>query len=206
MKANTIAMIAAACGLLGASCVGPASRDGSGRYSSTYDSENTRLDSAEKRRGLPEWDHVSYWQGGGSGEPRIEIDLNRQIASFYRGGTLAGVSVASSGREGFKTPPGTFTITQKSPDHRSNLYGDYVNSSGEVVRENVDVRKDDKPEGTSFRGAPMPKFMRFNHGIGMHAGYLPGYPASHGCVRLPPKMADHFFEAAGIGTKVVVKR
>lgn len=162
--------------------------------------------SRSDRAGTPAWDNLSHWSGGGSGKPRIEIDLSSQTASFYRDDQLVGISVASSGREGYNTPPGTFTITQKSPDHRSNLYGDYVDSQGRVVKENVDVREDKKPAGTTFLGAPMPKFMRFNKGIGMHAGYLPGYPASHGCVRLPPAMANHFYDNADIGTKVVVKK
>ena len=51
----------------------------------------------------------------------------------------------------------------------------------------------------------MPHFLRFNYGIGMHAGYLPGYAASHGCVRMPKSMAQKFFEHSEIGTPVIVK-
>ena len=51
--------------------------------------------------------------------------------------------------------------------------------------ENVEADKDPRPRGTAFRGASMPYFLRIHGGIGMHAGYLPGYPASHGCIRLP---------------------
>ena len=58
--------------------------------------------------------------------------------------------------------------------------------------ENVDLTKDRPPRGTVFRGAPMRYFLRVHGGIGMHAGYLPGYPASHGCIRLPKQMAAHF--------------
>ncbi|CAN5202588.1 hypothetical protein BH23VER1_BH23VER1_16480 [soil metagenome] len=166
----------------------------------------TKHASPERRSGLPEWDRTSYWDGGGAtGEPRIEISLGQQRAEFYRGDQIVGVSVASTGREGFNTPPGKFRITEKSPDHRSNLYGSYVDDQGNVVAADVDVRKDKKPSGTSFLGAPMPNFLRFNRGIGMHAGFLPGYAASHGCVRLPPKMAQHFYDNVGVGTTVVVK-
>lgn len=159
-----------------------------------------------KPEGLPPWDNTSYWSGADNveGAPMVKIDLRRQIAEFYKGDNLVGVSVASSGREGFNTPAGTFKITQKSPDHRSNLFGNYVDDTGKVVVADVDVRKDSKPPGTKFVGAPMPYFLRFNKGIGMHAGYLPGYPASHGCVRLPPKMARHFYDNVSNGTKVVV--
>jgi lipoprotein-anchoring transpeptidase ErfK/SrfK len=160
---------------------------------------------ATRDAGLPPWDNVSYWDGQGlNGPARVEIDLRAQRAYFYKGGKLAGVSTVSTGREGYNTPPGTFRITQKNPDHRSNLFGDYVDADGNVIVKDVDARKDLAPPGTKFLGAPMPNFMRFHGGIGMHAGYLPGYAASHGCVRLPPKMARHFFNNVSVGTPVTV--
>jgi len=72
------------------------------------------------------------------------------------------------------------------------------------VTQNVENNKDPKPQGTVFRGAPMPYFLRVHGGIGMHAGYLPGYPASHGCIRLPKEMALKFFEDAPVGTPVEI--
>jgi len=151
------------------------------------------------------WDSVSHWDGEGvRGEPRIRIDLGEQRAYFYKGAELVGVSVVSSGREGFGTPAGQFKVSQKNIDHRSNLYGDYVDGAGNVVRKNVDMRKDPKPPGTIFRGAPMPYFLRIHGGVGMHAGFLPGYPASHGCIRLPKHMARHFFDNVQAGTPVEV--
>jgi hypothetical protein len=72
--------------------------------------------------------------------------------------------------------------------------------------ENVDVTKDRRPRGTVFLGAPMPYFLRIHGGIGMHAGYLPGYPASHGCIRLPKQMAVHFFQNATIDTPVAIRQ
>jgi L,D-transpeptidase catalytic domain len=150
-------------------------------------------------------DNTFCWDGDGLSCPaEVRIDLDEQRAYFYKGGKLAGISTVSTGRDGYCTPPGTFRITQKQPHHRSNLYGSYVNGDGDVVATDVDVRKDPAPPGTKFLGAPMPNFMRFNGGIGMHAGYLPGYAASHGCVRLPPKMARHFFDNVSIGTPVTV--
>jgi lipoprotein-anchoring transpeptidase ErfK/SrfK len=153
-----------------------------------------------------EGDEVSYWNDGVSGgKPKIIIDLNDQRAYFYRGSRTVGVSIVSTGREGYDTPSGEFRVVEKDPTHVSSIYGDYVDRSGQVVVENVDANKDARPRGTIFRGAPMPYFMRIHGGIGMHAGYLPGYPASHGCIRLPKEMAIHFYENAAVGTPVVVR-
>lgn len=150
---------------------------------------------------------ATFWNGDHlSGAPSIRIDLRTQRAYFYKGNELAGVSPVSTGRPGYETPTGSFRITQKSPHHRSNLYGDYVDANGNVVLPNVDIRRDKAPPGATFRGASMPNFLRFNDAVGMHAGHLPGYPASSGCVRLPADMARHFFEHAPAGTPVVVVR
>ena len=152
-------------------------------------------------------DGMSYWNDTGSGgKPRIVIDLEQQRAYFYRGDTIVGMSIVSTGREGYDTPPGDFRITQKDLAHVSSIYGDYVDRGGQVVMENVDLTKDRPPHGTVFRGAPMPYFLRIHGGIGMHAGYLPGYPASHGCIRLPKQMAFHFFQNATIGTHVAIRQ
>jgi lipoprotein-anchoring transpeptidase ErfK/SrfK len=70
--------------------------------------------------------------------------------------------------------------------------------------ENVDVTRDHPDPGTHFMGARMPYFLRFSGGAGLHAGYLPGFPDSHGCVRLPDNMARLFFENAPSGTPVRV--
>ncbi len=148
----------------------------------------------------------SYWNGDRvKGAPSIRIVISEQRAYFYKGGQLVGESTISSGKKGFETPPGHYKVIQKDKDHVSNMYGDYVDDDGYVVRKNVDVTKDPLPEGTSFEGAKMPFFLRFTGGYGMHAGHLPGYAASHGCVRMPTAMAEHFFEAAEIGTPVTVE-
>jgi len=147
----------------------------------------------------------SYWIGDGvTGAPSIKIVISEQRAYFYKGGKLVGESIISSGKKGFGTPPGTYKVIQKDLNHVSNMYGDYVDASGEVVKKNVDATKDPVPAGATFKGAKMPYFMRFTGGYGMHAGYLPGYPASHGCVRMPLSMAEHFFDAADEGTPVTV--
>ena len=155
----------------------------------------------------PEYgDEISYWDDKGSGgKPRIVIDLNEQRAYFYRGNKTVGISIVSTGREGYDTPSGEFRVTEKDPTHVSSIYGDYVDRSGQVMVENVDVTKDRRPRGAVFRGAPMPYFLRIHGSIGMHAGYLPGYPASHGCIRLPKAMAIRFYRNAAVGTPVVIR-
>jgi hypothetical protein len=151
------------------------------------------------------FDDVSYWDGDGvAGSPSIRIALGEQRAYFYKGGELVGVSTLSSGREGYDTPTGNYKIIQKSKDHKSNLYGDYVDSYGSIIQKDVAVRKDPKPPGAIFDGASMPYFMRIVGGVGMHAGFLPGYPASHGCIRMPEFMAAKFFANVSVGTPVTV--
>jgi lipoprotein-anchoring transpeptidase ErfK/SrfK len=150
-------------------------------------------------------DTISYWEGDGvSGSPSIKIKLSEQRAYFYKGGQLVGISQLSTGREGMGTTTGSFKIIQKDQNHVSSQYGDYVDSADNVVVANVDVGKDPKPPGTHFKGAPMPYFMRIVGGTGLHAGYLPGYPASHGCIRMPEFMAENFFRSVSVGTPVSV--
>ena len=151
-------------------------------------------------------DTVSYWDGEGvSGPPSIVIDLGDQRAYFYKGSTLAGVSSLSTGDEGHATTIGRFKITEKDHDHRSNLYGDFVDAAGNVVVRDVTAGKDKPPPGTHFLGSDMQHFMRVNGGTGMHKGYLPGYAASHGCVRMPAHMAEIFYNNVSIGTPVTVQ-
>ena len=150
---------------------------------------------------------ASYWKGAGvAGAPKIVISLSLQRAFFYRDDTLVGESKISTGKKGFETPPGAYRVTQKDKDHVSNLYGEFIDEfSGEIVKRDVDVSKENPPEGTLFQGAKMPFFMRFYKGYGMHAGRVPNWRASHGCVRLPRFMAEHFFNNADIGTPLIVE-
>lgn len=152
-------------------------------------------------------DDDSYWAGDGvSGSPSIRINRREQRAYFYKGSTLVGVSRISTGKEGHDTPPGRYKVTQKSKDHRSNLYGIIRDkATGQVLNDDADSRKDKVPPGAEFVGAPMWNFLRFTGGIGMHTGYLPGYNASHGCVRMPDSMAKKFYENSELGTPVIVE-
>ncbi|WKD50300.1 L,D-transpeptidase family protein [Microbulbifer spongiae] len=139
-----------------------------------------------------------------SGASRIVIDLSDQMAYFYKGRRLAGMSPVSTGKAGYRTPTGNFRISEKKYSHRSNLYGHYISRRGYVMRSNVDVRRHRKPRGSVFRGASMDYMMRINGPVTMHAGRVPGYPDSHGCIRLPWHMAKVFYRHARVGTRVSV--
>lgn len=143
-------------------------------------------------------------RGGTSGR-KIVVSIRSQKAELYHQGKLVAVSPISSGREGKSTPTGTYSVIEKDVDHRSSLYGNYV-KNGKVVKENIDIRKGGRPPGSKFQGVPMPYFLRFTGAYGLHAGNVPGYPASSGCVRLPQRHAKRFYEAVRVGTPVVVKR
>ena len=116
-------------------------------------------------------------QAASAGDVEIVVSLPLQRAYVYRGGTLIGVSTVSTGREGYETPVGTFNILQKRREHYSNRYDN----------------------------APMPFMQRLTwDGIALHAGAIPGEPASHGCVRLPMAFARHLFAATALGAAVHV--
>ena len=133
----------------------------------------------------------------------VEIDLEQQTAYLIRDRRIVLASPISSGRSGHFTEPGSFKITQKERKHFSSLYGKIVDARGRTVVSDADADMR-VPRGGKFLPAPMSYFMRFDGATGMHAGYLPGYPASHGCVRLPERNAIAFFNAVEIGTPVHV--
>jgi len=148
---------------------------------------------------------AGWWHDeGASGKPRIVVRIGEQKAYFYKGKTLVGWTTVSTGKPGFGTPPGHYTVLSKDVDHVSTAFGDYVDGSGNVVRSNIDSRKDQQPKGTHFDGARMPYAMFFRGGYAMHQGYVPPFAASHGCIRLPGRMAALFFEHASVGTPVTV--
>jgi hypothetical protein len=152
-------------------------------------------------------DRESYWAGESAcGPAHIVISIGDQKLYYYRGGRLVGVSAISSGREGHDSPVGNFKVRKKEKEHASNLYGDFVDSNGTVVVKNVDALKDKPPAGCHFQGSSMPWFMEFAPGVGMHTGFLPGVPDSHGCIRLPDRMARIFFEVTPVGTPVTVQK
>lgn len=177
---------------------------------STTISNNTPQDGSGYLDGYqtqPTKEEVGYWDGDGvEGAAKIRLNLAQQKAYFYKGNQLVGQSPISSGDAEHRTPKGTFKVTQKSPDHRSSLYGVIKDdATGEIIIADADSRKNKPKAGQSYLGADMSHFLRFNGAIGMHKGHLPGYPASHGCVRLPGHMAQKFFENAKYGTPVIVE-
>src|SRR6476659_5132925 len=150
---------------------------------------------------------AGYWNGDGvPGSPKIVVSISEQHAYFYKGKHLVGESTVSTGKPGFGTPPGHYSVVSKDKDHVSTVFGDYVDDFGNVVKSNIDSRKDSKPKGSHYDGARMPYAMFFNGGYAMHQGYVPPYAASHGCIRLPKEMAETFFNNAPVGTPVIVKQ
>ena len=151
----------------------------------TAEARSTALEAAEQAR----YDMVEafgdkvlapgqyLWRDGVKGEPRVVVSLSDQMAYLYRGDELAAVATVSTGTEAHPTPTGIFPILAKKVMHRSKKYDD----------------------------APMPHMQRLDsYGIAMHAGYNPGRPASHGCIRLPAKFAAKLFSVTEIGSTVYI--
>ena len=134
---------------------------------------------------------------------RVEIDLGRQTAYLISGRSVVMQSPISSGRYGHLTETGSFKVIEKERSHHSSIYGKIVDGYGRTIVADADVDMH-VPGGCRFVPAPMPYFMRFHGSDGMHAGYLPGYPASHGCVRMPDQLAVAFYNAVDVGTPVTV--
>ncbi len=112
-----------------------------------------------------------------AGQVLVYVDLSRQLATVYRNGVRIGVTSVSSGKAGYETPTGVFTILQKDAKHRSSKYND----------------------------APMPFQQRLTwDGVALHAGGLPGYPESHGCVHLPYGFSRDLFGITSLGATVVI--
>lgn len=119
------------------------------------------------------------WMGDAfnSGPVVMVVSLTEQRAYVYRNGILIGAATVSTGRPGHLTPTGVFTVLQKQKEHRSTIYD----------------------------GAPMPYMERLTWGgIALHAGGLPGYPESHGCVHLPSEFAKLLFDVSPAGMTVVI--
>ena len=136
-------------------------------------------------------------------ETSVEIDLQQQRAYLLQNGRPVLASPISSGRYGHLTETGSFKVIEKERNHYSSMYGKIVDAYGRTVVADADVDMQ-VPRGCKFVPAPMPYFMRFHESDGMHAGYLPGYPASHGCVRMPEQLAIAFYQAVDVGTPVTV--
>lgn len=135
----------------------------------------------------------------------VVVSLPKQRAYLMIGDEIVIDSPISSGKRGHSSPSGHFSVLEKDPNHHSSLYGNFVDSSGRIIRAGVSARIDSAPSGTRFEGAPMKWFMRLTgDGVGMHIGILPGYPASHGCIRMPADGAKLFYDHVKVGTPAVV--
>jgi lipoprotein-anchoring transpeptidase ErfK/SrfK len=135
----------------------------------------------------------------------VVVSLPKQRAYLMTGEQIVIDSPISSGKRGHSTPSGHFSVLEKDPNHHSSLYGNFVDSSGRIIRAGVSARIDSAPSGTRFARAPMKWFMRLTgDGVGMHIGILPGYPASHGCIRMPDDGAKLFYDHVKVGTPVAV--
>jgi lipoprotein-anchoring transpeptidase ErfK/SrfK len=122
---------------------------------------------------------------------RVVINLSEQRAYLIEDGKVSLISPIASGRPGWSTPTGQFSIIGKDIDHRSQSFGSIFDASGRIVTSSA-TPSTFVPPGFQYRPAPMPYYMEFSQAIGMHAGFLPGYPASHGCVRMPRDLAARF--------------
>ncbi len=138
---------------------------------------------------------------------KIEIDLSEQKARVFKNEGSHKVLVietqVSTGKSGHATSVGTYKISEKLITKQSTLYGSWVSTSGATVQSSGDVNA--RPAGgAKFVGAEMPYWLRINGGIGMHVGYVPDYPASHGCIRVPSAVQPLIFAKVGVGTTVSI--
>jgi len=135
----------------------------------------------------------------------IVVSIPKQRAYLMIGDQIVADGPISSGRRGHESPKGHMRVLEKDPNHRSNIYGDFVDGSGRIVRAGISARIDSAPSGTHYVGASMKWFMRLTEeGVGMHVGILPGYPASHGCIRQSVDGAKLLYDYAKVGTEVDV--
>ena len=133
----------------------------------------------------------------------VIISLSDQTAYLLENGQVAFASPIASGKEGWGTPRGNFQVVRKDLNHVSGDFGLIADSYGRIV--NADATPSSHvPAGCHYIPAPMPYYMQFGRYLGMHAGFLPGYPGSHGCVRMPRDLAADFFARVQVGTPVEV--
>lgn len=173
-------------------------------YLGSIDPNGVQIDiPIEARLGQGYWDLPVDAKGA----KHIVVDTKEQKVFYYCGGQLVGQSPMSSGKEGYGTPAGNYTVIQKQVDYKSGTYGVLRNrATGATVDGDFNTQSGKKiPSGAYYDPAPMPYWMRFKGGYGMHVGFVAGYPVSHGCVRLPADMAKIFYENTPLGTPVTVK-
>lgn len=137
--------------------------------------------------------------------PTVEISLKDQRGLLLVDGAIAMDFPVATGKASHPTPEGEYKIIEKKRNYASNLYGRIVTEEGETLVADADTRADAVPEGARFVGSSMPYWMRMTTtGVGMHVGYVPGRPASHGCIRLRKDVAAELFGMLGMGAPVIV--
>lgn len=154
-----------------------------------------------------EWKYPGEWTGGDKPITKMVVNVDTQRAMLYHKNDVVGWTYVASGITSFPTPTGDFTILEKVKDKVSNLYGKAYDADGKLVNSDFKQGRDVLPPGGKFTAAPMKYFMRLtNDGVGMHIGAItkPGRRASHGCIRLPSKMAPILYEHTQIGTPVSI--
>lgn len=150
---------------------------------------------------------VGQWDvpAGLEGPRRIVIDTELQQAHYYIAGRRVGWSTISSGKAGKDTPKGVFPILAKDADHTSSTYGSIVDADGNTLIRDY-TKGEPIPPGGIYKGAPMTNGMQLTWGgIWMHEGIVTSAPESHGCIRLPKRMAKIFFDNTPVGTPVEIK-
>lgn len=152
-----------------------------------------------------------YWRGPAiertdPANSHVEILLKEQRGRLYINGEIAMDFPVCTGRVGgSETPRGTFRITEKKEEHRSTLYGCFVDADDNLVKAGV-TSSEPPPPGAFFKGSKMDYWMRFNGAIGIHVGNIVERDSlSHGCVRLPVEPAEILFSKLDVGSKVIVK-
>jgi hypothetical protein len=135
----------------------------------------------------------------------LEISLSEQRGFLLVRTAIAMDFPVATGKKSHPTPSGDFTVRAKEKNYASNLYGKIYDALNVVVVSDADSRTDIIPEGGRFEGATMPYWMRLtDSGVGLHVGYVPGRPASHGCIRLKKDSATEIFDLVKVGTPVVI--
>jgi lipoprotein-anchoring transpeptidase ErfK/SrfK len=135
----------------------------------------------------------------------LEISLADQRGLLLVRSAIAMDFPVATGKKSHPTPTGDFTIRAKEKNYFSNLYGKIYDGQNVVVISDADSRTDSIPPGGRFEGAVMPYWMRLtDSGVGLHIGYVPGRPASHGCIRLTRDAATQVFDLVKVGTQVTI--
>lgn len=135
----------------------------------------------------------------------ISISLGRQRAFLSVGQEVAIDTPVSTGKPRAMTPKGEYTVKEKKAKHSSARFGEFVDAEGCVVCSPVSALTDVAPAGATFRAVPVDYYLLLDgNGLAIHAGPLPGYPASDLCIRLPADIAPLFFQRVKVGTPVVI--